>query len=61
MKKVLFFIMAFFMAFAIVSSYARDIMSDTWVGQDELGRPFGTQAEVGAPKSDKTVCMFYYI
>ena len=61
MKKMLIFVMTFVMATAIISSYARDVMSDTWVGQDELGRSFGTQAEVGAPKSDKTVCMFYYI
>lgn len=40
---------------------AQDIMSDTWVGTDAIGRTMPTSAEVGLPKQDKqrVVGIFY--
>ncbi len=37
-----------------------EVMPDTWVFTDGLGRTSLTHAEVGAPKEDKTVAMFYW-
>ncbi len=39
----------------------RDVFSDTWVATDALGRAVPTGAEVGAPRADKTVGMFYFL
>ena len=39
----------------------RDVMSDTWVGVDRLGRSLPTAADVGAPKKDKSIAMFYFL
>ncbi len=36
------------------------VMPDTWVFTDGLGRVSLTNAEVGAPREDKTVSMFYW-
>ncbi len=36
------------------------VMPDTWVFTDALGRVSLTNAEVGAPRDDKTVAMFYW-
>ncbi len=36
------------------------VMPDTWVFTDGLGRVSLTNADVGAPRSDKTVAMFYW-
>ena len=36
------------------------VMPDTWVFTDGLGRTSLTYADVGAPKDDKTVAMFYW-
>lgn len=38
-----------------------DTMSDTWVGTDSLGRVLPTSAEVGGPKPDRCVGMFYFL
>ena len=38
-----------------------DTYSDTWVATDGLGRKLPTYKDVGGPKSDKTLMMFYYI
>ena len=38
-----------------------DVMSDTWVATDGLGRRLPTAAEVGAPRADRTVTMFYFM
>ena len=35
--------------------------SDTWVATDALGRSLPTNAEVGPPRADKTVGMFYFL
>ena len=38
----------------------RDILSDTWVAVDGLGRAVATHEEVGPPKDDKVVGIFYF-
>jgi hypothetical protein len=38
-----------------------DTFSDTWVATDGLGRTLPTYEQVGGPKPDKTVGMFYYL
>lgn len=40
---------------------ARDVMFDTWVGSDALGREFPVNEDVGSPKSDKYVGIFYFL
>ena len=37
-----------------------DVMPDTWVFTDGLGRVSLTNADVGAPREDKTVAMFFW-
>ncbi len=39
----------------------RDLYSDTWVATDALGRSMPTNADVGAPKADKQVGIFYFL
>jgi len=39
----------------------RDLYSDTWVGVDGLGRPLPTYKDVGPPRKDRTVGMFYFL
>jgi hypothetical protein len=39
----------------------RDLYSDTWVATDALGRTLPSGAEVGGPRSGKTVGMFYFL
>lgn len=46
---------------AKVNTGSADIMSDTWVGTDELGRTFPTNSEVGGPRSGKYVGIFYFL
>ena len=38
-----------------------DTYSDTWVGEDALGRPLPTAREVGGPKPNKQAGIFYYL
>jgi len=38
-----------------------DTYSDTWVATDALGRVLPTHEEVGAPRPDRTICLFYFI
>ena len=40
--------------------YTHEVMPDTWVFTDGLGRVSVTNAEVGDPKADKTLAMFYW-
>src|SRR5690606_35665239 len=57
-----------FVAFAAVTAVAqtgspeavRDIQADTWVATDALGRSVPGDAEVGAPREDKWVGIFYW-
>ncbi len=39
----------------------RDTFSDTWVATDALGRALPTSDEVGPPRADKTVGIFYFL
>ena len=38
----------------------RDTMPDTWAATDALGRVLPMSAEVGAPKPNRTVGIFYF-
>jgi hypothetical protein len=40
---------------------AWDTFSDTWVATDALGRSLPTYEEVGPPRSDRTVGVFYFL
>ncbi len=40
--------------------YTHEVMPDTWVFTDGLGRTSLTNAEVGDPREDKTVAIFYW-
>ena len=40
--------------------YTHEVMPDTWVFTDGLGRVSLTNAEVGDPREDKTVAMFFW-
>ncbi|MBQ9150740.1 MAG: hypothetical protein IJX72_00710 [Clostridia bacterium] len=40
--------------------YTHEVMPDTWVFTDGLGRVSVSNAEVGDPKEDKTLAMFYW-
>lgn len=40
---------------------SRDLYSDTWIATDALGRKMPTGAEVGPPKADKNVGIFYFL
>ncbi|BDI32928.1 hypothetical protein CCAX7_49790 [Capsulimonas corticalis] len=42
-------------------SPAWDTYSDTWVATDGLGRSLPTASEVGAPRANKTVGVFYFL
>ncbi len=44
-----------------VPAQAWDTFSDTWVATDALGRALPTTAEVGAPKTNKFVGIFYFL
>lgn len=39
----------------------RDLFSDTWVATDALGRAVPTHTEVGPPRADRTVGIFYFL
>jgi len=43
------------------SGQFRDVFSDTWVATDALGRVVPTHAQVGAPRPDRTVGLFYFL
>ena len=40
--------------------YTHEVMPDTWVFTDALGRTSLTNADVGDPRDDKTVAMFFW-
>ena len=54
-------LMAGMLAAAGVTFAAVDVMSDTWVATDGLGRRLPTAAEAGPPKGGRTVGMFYFL
>ena len=39
----------------------RDLFTDTWVATDALGRAVPTHTEVGPPRADRTVGIFYFL
>jgi hypothetical protein len=43
------------------SAQPRDLYSDTWVATDSLGRTLPGYSEVGPPRENKTVAMFYFL
>ena len=48
-------------AFAGVGAECQDNYSDTWVTTDALGRKLPAYAEVGLPRTDRTVGIFYFL
>jgi hypothetical protein len=49
------------LALAATSAELRDTFADTWVATDALGRKLPTAREVGPPRPDRTVGMFYFL
>ena len=45
----------------IVPAYATDTRPDTWIATDALGRVVSTGEQVGQPRGDKFVGMFYFL
>ena len=41
--------------------HAADVASDTWVATDGLGRTLPTFEEVGGPRTNRTVILFYFL
>jgi len=39
----------------------RDVLNDTWVATDGLGRTLPTYLETGGPRADRTVGIFYFL
>jgi len=58
-----FLLLSFFCVFCAMSLNAQewDTYSDTWVATDDLGRVLPDNSQVGDPRENKTVSMFYYI
>ena len=52
---------ALFVRTALDRTPLRDTMPDTWSAIDRLGRTLPDFEEVGGPKRDKTIAMFYFI
>ncbi len=55
-----------FICFAFIVMLAQmvrglDTMSDTWVATDGLGRTLPTFSEVGGPRTNRTVALFYFL
>lgn len=52
--------LALLVAASCVQAEIRDVMSDTWAATDALGRVLPMTAEVGTPKPNRTVGIFYF-
>lgn len=50
-----------FLRTALSRTPLRDTMPDTWTAIDRLGRALPGFAEVGGPRPEKTIAMFYFI
>ncbi|MDQ2800289.1 MAG: hypothetical protein M3Y13_11695, partial [Armatimonadota bacterium] len=68
MNNLHLFLVAACLLFATNTAWAqttyapfRDIYPDTWVGAVALGRAMPTAAQVGPPRPNKTVGMFYFL
>lgn len=46
---------------AVGVARSADVMSDTWVATDGLGRTLPTHADTGSPRPDRTVGLFYFL
>ncbi|MDR0870840.1 MAG: hypothetical protein LBN39_08620 [Planctomycetaceae bacterium] len=61
--KRLVLMLSFFLA--VLTAFAEtpvwDVQSDTWTATDGLGRTLPDAAEVGQPKPDKQIGMFYFL
>ena len=44
----------------VSDEYLKDYYEDTWVATDEMGRKVSDYSEVGAPKADRDVMMFFW-
>ena len=55
------FAVIFLLLAATATAQTWDNYSDTWVATDGLGRTLPTAAEVGLPKADKFVGIFYFV
>jgi hypothetical protein len=53
--------LALALAVATHGAELRDTFADTWVATDALGRTLPTPREVGPPRPDRTVGMFYFL
>jgi hypothetical protein len=52
---------ALFLSAIPMAAAERDLFSDTWVGTDSLGRSLPAWHEVGPPRADRTVGLFYFL
>lgn len=52
---------AFIVVVAGASTIAKDLMADTWVATDGLGRKLPTAAEVGPLRTNRQVAIFYFL
>ncbi len=58
--KPLLFLLTGVLLTPLGANEPRDTMPDTWVATDALGRVLPMSAEVGAPKANRTVGIFYF-
>jgi hypothetical protein len=58
---VAWFTIAPALALSAVGAELRDTFADTWVATDELGRKLPTAREVGPPRLNRTVGIFYFL
>jgi len=54
-------VLALTLPLATSGAELRDTFPDTWVATDALGRKVPTAREVGPPRADRTVGMFYFL
>ena len=54
-------LLAFLVLIAAVPAVARDTAPDTWVATDALGRKLPTFEQVGPPRPDRFVAIFYFL
>lgn len=55
------FLLCLFVVFSSAGTECRDTFPDTWVATDALGRKLPCIAEVGPPRADRTVGIFYFL
>ena len=58
--RLLIFIPCLHLLTILHAAEQRDTMSDTWTATDALGRTLPMSAEVGGPKANRTVGIFYF-